>query len=97
MIEKTNTDRQTDIWIDINGEVKVAVVLSKIIFTLAIFFMHMFNMSLMNLQSIRICQQNLCAKLISLCMHYPSSTISEHTKPRSQELLKLLGKKKLLF
>ena len=37
MIRKTNTDRQTDrkadIWIHINGEVKVAVIWSKIFFS----------------------------------------------------------------
>ena len=84
MIEKT----KTDIRIDINGEVKVAVILSNMSFPVAIFFMHMFNMSLMNLQSIRISQQILRVKEISPCMHYLSSTISEHTKPSSQELPK---------
>ena len=81
---------QTDIWIDINGEVKVAVILSKMFFFFSSNLLHvyMFNMSLMNLQSIRICQQILHAKLISPCMHYPNSTISEHTKPRNQELPK---------
>ena len=33
MIGKTNTDRQTDIWIYINGEFKVAVILSKMTFS----------------------------------------------------------------
>ena len=32
MIRKTNTDRLADIWIYINGEVKMAVILSKMIF-----------------------------------------------------------------
>ena len=32
MIGETNTDGQTYIWMDINGQVKVAVILSKIIF-----------------------------------------------------------------
>ena len=33
MTGKTNTDRQIDIWIDINGEAKVAVTLTKMIFS----------------------------------------------------------------
>ena len=68
VIGKTNTDRQTNILIDINGEVKEAVILSKKIFPVANFLMHMFNMSLMNLQSIRICQQILQVKLLSPCL-----------------------------
>ena len=43
-LRKTNTDRQTEIWIDINGEVKVAVILSKMIFfPAANFFLHMWH------------------------------------------------------
>ena len=49
----------------------------------------MFDVSLMTLQSIRICQQVLRVKVISPCMHYLSCTISEHTKPHSQELPKM--------
>ena len=83
MIGKTNTDRQTNKWIDINNEVKVAVILSKKIFPVANFFMQMF-MSLMNLQSIRICQQILQVKLISKCMHSLRAY-----KTHSQELQKM--------
>ena len=53
-----------DIWLDINGEVKVAVFLSKHYFSVAKFFMHMFNMSKINLQSIRIRQYVLRVKWI---------------------------------
>ena len=46
MIGKTNTDRQTNTWIDINGKDKVTVILvKKFFFPVANFFMHMFNMS----------------------------------------------------
>ena len=41
-----NQYKQTDIWIDINGEVKVGFILSKMSFPESVFFMHMFNMSL---------------------------------------------------
>ena len=55
VIRKTNTDRQTNIWVDINGEVKMSFC-QKCFFPVADFFMYMFNISLMNLQSIRICK-----------------------------------------
>ena len=76
VIGKTNTDRQTYIWIDINGEVKVAVILSKIVFfPVANFFKHMFSVSLTNLQSIRTFHQKLLrVKLMSSCMHHLSCT-----------------------
>ena len=38
-----NQYKQTDIWMDVNGYVEVAVILSKIIFSSSNFFMHMFN------------------------------------------------------
>ena len=55
MTGETNTDRQTDTWMGINGLVTVAVILSKLIFfPAANIFMHMFSMSVMSLQSIRL-------------------------------------------
>ena len=73
MTGKTNVDRQTNIWIDINVKVKVTIAN----------FMQMFNMSLMNLEGIKICQQILQVNLISTCMHYIRCTVSEHRKHSS--------------